>query len=65
MARRNVCTSSGRVKPGCDLAHGDERPDHQPRDDQQHQGQRDLRHDQRVARAVPRRARRSPIGRLP
>ncbi len=35
-----------------DLAHGDERANHQPRDDQQHQGERDLRHDQRVARAV-------------
>ena len=61
IASWNVCTSSGRVKPGMDLPHGDERPNHQPRDDQQHQGERDFRDDQRVARAEPRRriARRS------
>ena len=53
MATRKVCTSVRPREARLDLSHGDECPDHQPRDDQQHQRQRDLRHDQRVARAVP------------
>ena len=36
-----------------DLSHRDERPNHQPRDDQQRQRQRDLTDDQRIARAMP------------
>ena len=40
------------AEPGIDLAHRLERADHQPGGDQQHDRQRDLGDDQRVARAV-------------
>ena len=50
---RSVSTSSGATKPGLDLAHRLEGADHQARGDEQHDGERDLGDDQRVARAVP------------
>ena len=36
-----------------DLAHRDERPNHQPRDDQERQSQCDLPYDERMSSAVP------------
>ena len=56
---------SGRDEPWVDLSHRHERSNHQARDDQQCHRQRDLPHDERIARAMPGRTRRSPIGRLP
>ena len=44
------------------LAHAHERPNHQPGDDHQYQGERDLRDDQRVSRAHAGPGRRSTIG---
>ena len=49
---RSVSTSSGRVKPGIHLPHRLERADHQAGRDEQHDRERDLDDDQRVAGAV-------------
>ena len=62
---RNVWTSVGPHEARIDLSQGNERPDHQPRDDQQDQGQRDLRHHERVARRGAAPVRRSLTGHLP
>src|SRR5205823_13193702 len=46
----------GAYEAWLDLSHDDKRLNHQARDNQQHEGERDLRHDERVSRAVtPRR----------
>jgi hypothetical protein len=43
----------GPHEAGVDLLQGYERSNHQPRDDQQHESQGDLRHRERVADPVP------------
>ena len=50
---RSVCTSPRAHEPGMDVSQRLKRPDHQARADQEHERQRDLRDDQRVARAMP------------